>query len=197
MAYYPWIKATDSDGSGVTVPATGHVAGVWARVDAARGIHKAPTNESLRGVVGLAQDISGEEQTDLAGQGVNVLRKFPGTGFVVWGARTLAAGDPSVQEDGYLNVRRTVNFIRQSISQSTAWAASEPDGDTLRSSVTASVTNFLTSLWQQGALVGKSAEEAFYVVCENQGQLTVDVGVAIVRPSEFVTFRVTQGAGKS
>ncbi|MFD0415952.1 phage tail sheath family protein [Streptomyces sp. NPDC127108] len=204
--YYPWINVLDADGETSAVPATGHVAGVWARVDARRGVHKAPANEDLRGVVGLTRELDDPEQEVLNDQGVNALRKFPGTAPLVWGARTLAAADPSDVENSYLNVRRTVNFIKQSILQSTRWVVFEPNDDRLGTSVTAMITSFLTGLWRRGMLVGANTEQAFYVVCDesnnseeevSQGKLNVEVGVALVRPAEFITFRVSQSVDQS
>ncbi|MER7000688.1 phage tail sheath subtilisin-like domain-containing protein [Streptomyces sp. NPDC000410] len=199
--YYPWIKVLDVEGEETAVPPTGHVAGVWARVDARRGVHKAPANEDLRGVVGLTRELDDTAQEGLNDQGVNALRKFPGTGHLVWGARTLAATDPADVEHSYLNVRRTVNFIKQSILQSTRWAVFEPNDDRLQTSVTAMVTSFLTGLWRRGMLTGANTEQAFYVVCDEsnnppedalQGKLNIEVGAALVRPAEFITFKVTQ-----
>ncbi|MEU5431170.1 phage tail sheath subtilisin-like domain-containing protein [Streptomyces olivoreticuli] len=202
-AYHPWVRVLHPNGSGdlLEVPPSGHVAGVWARVDGDRGVHKAPANEGLRGVVELMHKLNDPEQAELNDIGVNVIRSFPGAGLLVWGARTLKAGDPSDVESSYLNVRRTVNFIKQSILQSTRWVVFEPNDDRLQSSVTAMVTSFLMGLWRRGMLVGKSPEQAFRVLCNEtnnppedvlQGRLRCEVGVAIVRPAEFITFEVSQ-----
>ncbi|MCY0924152.1 MULTISPECIES: phage tail sheath family protein [unclassified Streptomyces] len=202
-AYYPWISVPDPamNGQFMSIPPTGHVAGIWARVDSSRGIHKAPANEGLRGVTALAFDMSGPEQAKINDLGVNGLRSFRASGLRVWGARTLAASNVSDVENGYLNVRRTINFIKESIRQSTEWVVFEPNNDALQTSVQVTISNFLTSLWRRGALVGATPDQAFYVRCDEgnnppedvyQGKLTCDVGVAIVRPAEFVTFRVTQ-----
>ncbi|MFJ9417594.1 phage tail sheath family protein [Streptomyces sp. NPDC101227] len=201
--YYPWVTilAHEGDGDSRVVPPTGHVAGVWARVDAERGVHKAPANETLRGVIGLAHDVNDAEQVELNNQGVNAIRTFPGAGILVWGARTLAAADDGDVEHSYINVRRSVNFIKQSILQSTNWVVFEPDDDRLQTSVKAMVASFLTGLWRRGMLVGKSPEEAFYVTCDEtnnppeqvaEGKLLVEIGVALVRPAEFITFQVSQ-----
>ncbi|QDQ09388.1 phage tail sheath family protein [Streptomyces spectabilis] len=206
--YHPWINvAGPGPGDPVTVPPSGHVAGVWARVDAERGVHKAPANEGLRGgVISLTQYLTDAEQATLNDQGVNAIRQFPGTGHLVWGARTLAAGDVSDVEHAYLNVRRSMNFIKQSILQSTQWAVFEPNDERLQTSVTAMISSFLTGLWRRGMLRGQSPEQAFYVVCDAtnnppeevlQGKLTAEVGVALVRPAEFITFRVSQVIGQS
>ncbi|MFD9634965.1 phage tail sheath family protein, partial [Streptomyces violascens] len=184
--YYPWVQVRGLDKDPVSVPPVGHVAGVWARVDANRGVHKAPANEGLRGVIALEHSLTGAEQGELNDNGVNCLRS--GQGILVWGARTLAASDTSEVESSYLNVRRSVNFIKQSIRQSTNWAVFEPNDDALQTSVGAMVTSFLRDLWRRGMLVGKSPEEAFYVVCDEtnnppenaaQSKLICDVGVAL------------------
>ncbi|MFF8732205.1 phage tail sheath family protein [Streptomyces sp. NPDC015171] len=206
--YHPWVEVLDhSDPKGprLTAPPTGHVAGVWARVDAERGVHKAPANETLRGVVGLSHEISDTEQAELNNLGVNAIRTFPGSGILVWGARTLAASDATDVEHTYINVRRSVNFIKQSIRQSTNWVAFEQNDDRLQTSVKAMITSFLTDLWRRGMLVGKATEEAFYVICDGtnnppeevqRGTLTAEVGAALVRPAEFITFEITQQANQ-
>ncbi|MFI1682994.1 phage tail sheath family protein [Streptomyces sp. NPDC020607] len=200
--YHPWLEVPGPDGeTTVTVPPSGHVAGVWARVDQERGVHKAPANVGLRGVTGLTLNLTDQEQAGLNDQGVNAIRSFPGTGLLVWGARTLAAGTDSDVEHAYLNVRRSVNFIKQSIHQSTNWAVFEPNDDRLQTSVRAMTTGFLTGLWRRGMLVGQSPDQAFYVVCDEtnnppekvaQGELVVEVGVALVRSAEFITFQISQ-----
>ncbi|GAA2679901.1 hypothetical protein GCM10009864_60270 [Streptomyces lunalinharesii] len=199
--YHPWInvRAHDPQVDSWVVPPTGHVAGVWARVDEDRGVHKAPANENLRDALGLTHDLDDVEQIELNDQGVNAIRKFPGAGLLVWGARTLAASDETEIEHSYLNVRRSVNFIRQSIRQSTDWGVFEANDDRLRTSVKAMVTSFLTGLWRRGMLVGASPEQAFYVICDESDNppegvagLRVEVGVALVRPAEFIAFEVAQ-----
>ncbi|WP_162602936.1 phage tail sheath subtilisin-like domain-containing protein [Streptomyces sp. CS090A] len=206
--YHPWLNVQDPSDSSreIAVPPTGHVAGVWARVDSERGVHKAPANEGLRGVLSLTLDVSDAEQGEWNDVGVNGLRTFRNSGIRVWGARTLAASDASDVEHIYLNVRRTINFIKESIRQSTQWVVFEKNDDALRTSVQTTVSNFLTSLWRRGALVGATPDQAFFVRCDEsnnspedvaEGKLTVDVGVAIVRPAEFVTFQVTQTIDQS
>ncbi|MFC9816110.1 phage tail sheath family protein [Streptomyces virginiae] len=201
--YHPWINVSDpaDPTQTVQVPPTGHVAGMWARVDASRGVHKAPANESLRGVVSLAKEASEAEQGEWSDVGVNSLRTVQTAGVHVWGARTLAASDTSDGEHAYLNVRRTVNFIKESIRQSTEWVVFEPNDDALRTSVQGTVSSFLTDQWRRGALVGATPDQAFYVRCDGTnnppediaaGRLTVEVGAAIVRPSEFITLHITQ-----
>ncbi len=182
----------------LTVPPSGHIAGIWARTDAARGVHKAPGNEELRGVVGLEIKLSDGEQGILNPIGVNCLRNFGTFGLRVWGARTLAMTDPSWR---YINVRRLFNFIEESIRRGTRWAVFEPNDTDLWQRVKRNVGFFLHGLWMQGALVGATPEQAFYVLCDEtnnppssvaEGKLIVEIGVAPSRPAEFVIFRISQ-----
>ncbi|GHB85318.1 hypothetical protein GCM10010347_65270 [Streptomyces cirratus] len=194
--YYPWLKVPGDEEK--MAPPCGHVAGIWARTDAERGVHRAPANTGVRGALGLQRVLTDEEQGEINGVGVNCLRVFPGQGLVVWGARTLATDD----EWKYLSVRRLASFLRSAITDGTRWAAFEPVDEHLLSSVRASVTEFLMSQWRAGALPGKSPEEAFYVTCDEtnnpasstEGTVVIDVGFAPVRPAEFTHLRVTQQA---
>jgi uncharacterized protein len=185
----------------LTVPAAGHVAGVWARTDSVRGVWKAPANEALRGIVRLESYVTAGEQELLNPAGVNCIRSFGTFGTKVWGARTLAATDRSWQ---YVNVRRLFNFIEESIRLGTQWAVFEPNDEDLRQRVKRNITSFLYGLWMQGALVGATPEAAFYVQCDetnnppafvDAGQLIVDVGIAPVKPAEFVIFKISQRPG--
>jgi phage tail sheath protein FI len=185
----------------VYLPPSGHVAGVYARVDAARGVHKAPANEVIRGALGVETLVSKEGQAGLNPDGVNVIRLFDNN-VTVWGARTLAgAGAP---EWRYIPSRRLFNFLRESIDQGTSWVVFEPNAPDLWSKVRRNVTAFLTTVWASGALLGATAEQAFYVRCDETtnppevrdlGQLVTEVGVALVRPAEFVVFRISQWSG--
>lgn len=204
-AYYPNVVVPNLSGAKspnaprfLTVPPSGHLAGVWARTDAVRGVHKAPGNEELRGVVGLETKLSDGEQALLNPIGVNCLRNFGTFGLRVWGARTLAMTDPSWR---YINVRRLFNYIEESIRQGTRWAVFEPNDLALWQRVKRNVGYFLRGLWMQGALVGATPEQAFYVICDEsnnppssvaEGKLIVDIGVAPSRPAEFVVFRISQ-----
>ncbi|MGW0885665.1 phage tail sheath family protein [Streptomyces sp. NPDC002671] len=199
--YYPWVKVPGVDGVPRTVPPSGHVAGVWARTDAERGVFKAPANQNLRGVLDLSNVLTDDQNGDLNDKGVNCLRTFPNRGLLVWGARTRS----SSRDWRYLNVRRLVSFLSASIQQSSTWAVFEPNDDRLRAALRQSVTSFLTDQWRQGALLGRNLEEAFYVICDNTnnmqttidaGQMVCDIGVAPVRPAEFVEFTVTLVAGQ-
>ena len=185
----------------LTVPTAGHVAGVWARTDAGRGVWKAPANEALRGIVRLENDVTSGEQDLLNPDGVNCIRSFGSYGTKIWGARTLAKTDPSWR---YINVRRLFNFVEESIKRGTQWAVFEPNDFDLWQRVKRNITSFLRGLWTQGALVGATPEQAFYVLCDesnnppssvDEGRLIVEIGIAPVKPAEFVIFRISQWQG--
>jgi phage tail sheath protein FI len=182
------------------VPPSGHVAGVWARNDNTRGVHKAPANEVVRGAIGLAYSVTKGEQDTLNPNGVNCIRSFPGMGIRVWGARTLSS-NPAWR---YINVRRLFNFVEKSIERGTQWVVFEPNDPRLWSSVRRDVTAFLTGVWRDGALFGLSPSEAFFVKCDDEtnpadvrdrGQMIVEIGMAPVKPAEFVIFRISQWGG--
>jgi phage tail sheath protein FI len=196
--YYPWIKVFDpASGRNAFVPPSGHVAGVWARSDAERGVHKAPANEVIRGAVDLEVSLSKGEQDLLNPVGVNCVRTFPGRGIRIWGARTLSS-DPAWR---YLNVRRLFNYLEESILLGTQWVVFEPNDDRLWAGIRRNITAFLTEQWRQGALFGRTPDEAFYVKCDRDnnppesvdlGQVVCEIGVAPVKPAEFVVFRLAQ-----
>lgn len=196
--YWPWVKIVDPlSGRPALVPPSGHVAGVWARNDETRGVHKAPANEVLRGVVDLETAITRREHDQLNPVAVNCIRAFPGQGIRIWGARTLSS-DP---EWRYLNVRRLFNFVEKSILQGTNWVVFEPNDRFLWGAVRRTITMFLRRVWRSGALFGRTPEEAFFVKCDEEnnppenrdaGILTVDVGIAPVKPAEFIVFRLSQ-----
>ena len=196
--YYPWVRVFDpARGHNTTVPPSGHVAGVWARSDAERGVHKAPANEVIRGAVDLELRLSKGEQDLLNPIGVNCVRAFPGRGIRIWGARTLSS-DPAWR---YLNVRRLFNYLEESILLGTQWVVFEPNDDRLWSSIRRNVTAFLQEEWRRGALFGRTADEAFYVKCDrdnnpqesiDQGRVICEIGVSPVKPAEFVVFRLAQ-----
>ena len=204
-AYYvPWLlvkdpidlRATDP----VPVPPSGHIAGIYARTDATRGVHKAPANEIVRGAQGLMYRFTQQEQEVLNPNGVNCIRFFQGTGVKVWGARTLSADS----EWRYLPVCRLFCMIEESIARSTTWAVFEPNDDRLWKKLSHSVTAFLTPLWREGALLGATREEAFFVKCDREtnpdevidaGQVVMVIGIAPVKPAEFVIFRIGQRVG--
>lgn len=185
----------------LTVTPVGHVAGVWARTDAARGVWKAPANEALRGIVRLETEVTSGEQDLLNPDGINCIRSFGTYGTKIWGARTLAKTDPSWR---YVNVRRLFNFVEESIRRGTQWAVFEPNDFDLWQRVKRTINAFLRGLWMQGALTGATADQAFYVLCDesnnprssvDEGRLIVEVGIAPVKPAEFVIFRISQWQG--
>jgi phage tail sheath protein FI len=198
--YYPWLEVMDPTQKPprpILIPPSGHVAGIWARTDNTRGVHKAPANEVVLGANGLAFQVMGEEQGDLNKNGINCIRAFPGRGIRVWGARTLSS-DP---EWVYLNVRRLFNYISESIMEGTQWAVFEPNDARLWLQLRVAATNFLTRVWRDGALFGAVPEEAFFVKCDAEtnpadqievGQVVVEIGIAPVKPAEFVIFRISQ-----
>lgn len=196
--YYPWIKVTDPDlGVLVTVPPGGHMAGIYARTDTERGVFKAPANEVVSGAQDLEFQITKNEQDLLNPRGVNVIRAFPGRGIRVWGARTLSS-DPLWK---YINVRRLFIFLEESIDEATQWVVFEPNDEKLWARVKRTITEFLTRVWRDGALMGSKTEEAFFVKVDrstmtqddiDNGRLVVLIGVAPVKPAEFVIFRIAQ-----
>jgi len=201
--YFPWITIRDpfNPAEPISVPPSGHIAGVYARTDSTRGVHKAPANESIRGVLNVAYNVTRGEQDELNPLGVNCIRLFSREGVRIWGARTRAA---AASEWRYLNVRRLFNMIEESIALSTRWVVFEPNDPTLWKSIRRDVGAFLRSLWRDGALMGASPEEAFFVKCDeetnptdeiDQGKVTTVVGVAPVKPAEFVSFKIGQSAG--
>jgi len=199
--YWPWVKVFDPpSGKPKFVPPSGHMAGIWARSDDERGVHKAPANEVIRGAIELEVQITKSEHDQLNPSGINVIRSFPGRGIRVWGARTLSS-DPAWR---YLNVRRLFNYVEESILEGTHWVVFEPNDLDLWQRVKRTVNSFLLGVWRDGALFGASPGEAFYVKCDaetnppdvvDRGQLVVEVGIAPVKPAEFVIFRIAQFSG--
>lgn len=200
--YYPWIEIDNPMEKGKTMfsPPSGHIAGVWARTDSERGVHKAPANEIIRGVVGLETQITMGEQDGLNPIGVNCIRSFPGRGIRIWGARTLSS-DPSWK---YLNVRRLFNYVEASIENGTQWIVFEPNDANLWARIKRDVNSFLYLTWMSGALFGATPDQAYYVKCDDQtnppavidaGQVITEIGISPVKPAEFVVFRIGQMAG--
>lgn len=199
--YWPWVEVMDPiTRRPLMVPPSGHMAGVWARTDATRGVHKAPANEVLLGVNGLEFQITQAEQGELNRNGINCIRSFSGRGIRSWGARTLSS-DP---EWRYINVRRIFNYVSSSIMQGTQWAVFEPNDQRLWTSLTIAISNFLNRTWRSGALFGASATDAYFVKCDAEtnppevieaGQVICEIGIAPVKPAEFVIFRLSQFTG--
>ncbi|ANZ23949.1 phage tail protein [Rhodococcus sp. WB1] len=194
--YWPWVS---TDG-GTYLPPSGFVAGVWARNDDTRGVHKAPANEVLRGVVSLQTQITRNEHDLLNPVGINCIRSFPGRGIRVWGARTLSS-DPAWR---YLNIRRLFNYLEESILNGTDWVVFEPNDQALWAKLRRTISAFLVNEWRKGALFGSTPDEAFYVKCDEEtnpaegidaGEVVCLIGVAPVKPAEFVIFRLSQFSG--
>jgi hypothetical protein len=196
--YYPWVEVIDPvTRTHRALPPSGHVLGAYARTDNDRGVFKAPANVVLRNVLGFSRDVSNGEQDLLNPEGVDVLRRFDGLGNVIWGARTVSA-DTLWR---YVPVRRLFIFLEQSIVRGTRYAVFEPNDLRLWARIRDSVTNFLTSQWRAGALFGRTPEEAFFVKVDettttqddrDNGRVNIIVGIAPVKPAEFVVFQIGQ-----
>jgi uncharacterized protein len=199
--YYPWIKVSSPTAPStlVAIPPSGHMAGIYARSDGARGVFKAPANEVVIGAADLDRPISRALQDGLNPKGINVIRAFNGT-IKVWGARTLSETAPF----GYVSTRRFFNFLRESIDEGTQFAVFEPNSPSLWQGITQTLNGFLLNQWRDGALFGATPEQAFFVKCDKDtnpkevrelGQVITEIGVAIVKPAEFVIFRIQQTTG--
>jgi phage tail sheath protein FI len=197
--YHPWVVMADPTGQRreITVPPSGFIAGIYARTDVDRGVHKAPANEVVFGALRFEQEINQFQQELLNPNGINCLRSFAGRGHRVWGGRTLSS-DP---EWKYVNVRRYFLFLERSIEKSTQWAVFEPNGEALWGNVRNTVADFLFNEWKTGHLLGGAPKEAYFVRCDrttmtqndlDNGRLVCVVGVAPLRPAEFVVFRIGQ-----
>jgi phage tail sheath protein FI len=203
--YYPWIAISNPLGSGrIGVPASGHMAGVYANNDNTRGVFKAPANEQIVSALDLSRNLTDDEQGPLNDLGIDVIRSFPAHGVVVWGARTVAP--PDVTQWRYNSIRRFVNFVEASLRDGTRFAVFEPNNPTLWGTVKRLVTDFLNSQWQLGALEGATAKDAFNVVVDSTnntpqsialGQLIIQVTLYTVPPAEYVVFQIIQEPGGS
>ena len=201
--YYPWVTIADLSGSGKatkSVPPSGHVVGIYNRSDVDRGVHKAPANEVVLGAIDLELNLSRAEQDTLNPIGVNCIRSFPGRGIRVWGGRTLSSNGAW----RYINVRRLFIMVEASMDAGLQWVVFEPNDQSLWAKVSRDVSSFLRVVWRSGALFGTTPEQAFYVKCDEElnpfeirdlGQLIIEVGLAPVKPAEFVIFRISQWAG--
>jgi len=203
--YYPWILVRDplplpdNRSAYAYVPPSGHLAGIYARTDAARGVYKAPANEVVVGALDLAYQVTRDEQGELNQNGVNCIRMFQ-RDIRVWGARTLA---DAASEWRYVNVRRLFCMVEESIAQATRWVVFEPNDVPLWKAIRRDVGAFLRLLWRDGALMGRTPEEAFFVKCDEEtnppesidaGRVVVMIGIAPVKPAEFIIFRIGQHA---
>ncbi len=193
--YYPWLCINGPGDSPLMVPPSGHIAGVFARTDAQKGVHKAPANEVLGGVLDLERTLNDTEAGQLNELSVNVLRRIPNRGFRIWGARTLATST----QWRYVNVRRLLLFIEESIQEGTQDAVFEPNNPALWQTVKRQVTDFLTRVWSDGALFGNTPGEAFQVRVDEElnppaqialGVLTLEVKLRPTTPAEFIVFRI-------
>jgi phage tail sheath protein FI len=197
--YHPWVQAADPQGGAaeLSLPPSGFIAGVYARTDVDRGVHKAPANELVLGALRFEQEINAFQQELLNPNGINCLRSFVGRGHRVWGGRTLSS-DP---EWRYVNVRRYFLYLERSIEKSTQWAVFEPNGEALWANIRSSVEDFLFNEWRNARLLGGSPKEAYFVRCDrstmtqndiDNGRMVCLIGVAALKPAEFVIFRIGQ-----
>jgi len=196
--YHPWLQVFDPlDKKNIAIPPSGTILGIYARSDTTRGVHKAPANETVRACVGLDCQFNKGEQDILNPKGVNLIRSFPGMGIRVWGARTVSSNSSWK----YVNVRRLFIFIEESIKANTNWAVFEPNDEVLWVRVRRTIEVFLTGMWRDGSLAGSTPEEAFFVDIGrstmsqddiDNGRLICVIGVAPVKPAEFVIFRISQ-----
>jgi phage tail sheath protein FI len=203
--YWPWIQPRhSSDNTMITIPPVGHVAGIFAQTNTTRGVHIAPANVVVQGAFDLEFSVTAEDHDLLNPRGVNVIRDFrcSNRGIRLWGARTMSS-DP---EWKYVSVRRLAIYLRESIDKGTRWAVFEPNAPALWDSIGKSIENFLQSVWRDGALQGAKPEQAFFVRCDrttmtqndiDSGRLICEVGIAPVKPAEFVLLRIPQKTADS
>jgi phage tail sheath protein FI len=201
VLYWPWIQTFDPTvGHDVYFPPSGHLSGLWSRNDDTRGVFKAPANEVIQGATGLELAVTRGEMDMLNPMGVNSIKSFPGRGIRVWGGRTLS----SDAEWRYVNVRRYFNYLEESILQGTQWCVFEPNDERLWGRIRRTISAFLVNEWRSGALFGEKAGQAFFVKCDGEnntaesidaGMVIVEIGVAPVKPAEFVIFRLAQFSG--
>jgi phage tail sheath protein FI len=205
--YFPWVKALDPTGVSqqpILLPASGYIAGLYARIDGSRGVWKAPagTEASLNGVVGLAVELSDVQHGNLNPIGINVIRRFAGAGVVSFGARTIS----SAPEWKYVPVRRTAILLRVSIYYGIQWAVFEPNDEPLWSELRLNIGAFMTTLFRQGAFQGSTPSAAFFVKCDSEtttqadidsGVVNILVGFAPLKPAEFVVVKISQSAGQA
>ncbi len=201
--YYPWIKVMDPlTQRQKLVPPGGYMAGIYARTDNERGVHKAPANALVRGALDVEFPITKGEQDLLNPRNINCIRFFQGQGILVWGGRTIS--DNTLWK--YINVRRLFIYVEESIQKGTQWVVFEPNDERLWSRVIQTISQFLTGVWHDGALMGATPAEAFFIICDrttmtqddiDNGRLICKIGIAPVKPAEFVIFRIAQWQGGS
>ncbi len=197
--YYPWI-IVDHDGTPTLIPPSGHIAGVYARVEQEAGVHKAPGNELVKGAVAVAIELREDDLGQLNAEAVNALRLSPGRGVRLWSARTLS-DDPNWR---YVNVRRLFIMLRRAIETGTQWSVFESNSPRTWETLSRQVSSFLEELWTRGAFAGASAGDSFYVVCDettntpervDTGQLVMEIGVAPALPAEYLILHLVQKSG--
>ncbi len=195
--YYPWIVTRVGEEAGPPIPPSGHVAGLFARVDEETGVHRAPANLPLQDIVDVDTFVHKRERDFLFDHRINAIHAFPARGLRVWGSRTLS----SDQAFTHINVRRLFLMLRKSIEVFAQWVVFEPNGPDLWKTLIRSIEAFLFQQYQRGALVGSAPEEAYYVKCDEEtnppeardaGELTVEIGVSPVKPAEFIVVRIHQ-----
>jgi uncharacterized protein len=196
--YYPWVRVIDPvTGLENHYPPSGFVAGIYARNDIERAVYKAPANEVVNLAIGFEKFLNKGQQEVLNPEGINCFRFFEGRGMRLWGARTMTS-DP---EWKYVNLRRYFAYLERSIDKGTQWAVFEPNGEKLWANVRRTISDFLLNEWQNGALLGEKPETAYFVKCDrgtmtqndlDNGRLVCQIGVAPLRPAEFVIFRIGQ-----
>ena len=201
-SFLPYRNVVNGIGSTLTLcPPSGAIAGIYALVDSQRGVWKAPANVSLNGVIAPAASFTTSETDELnvhaaTGKSINAIRAFVGKGTLVWGARTLAGND---NEWRYISVRRFFNMVEESIKKSTYWAVFEPNDANTWVKVRGMIENYLTQKWREGALAGAAPKDAFFVRCGLgvtmsaqdilEGRMNVEIGMAVVRPAEFIILK--------
>jgi len=200
--YYPWLNvanplAPPTRAAAIKAPPSGFLAGIFSRSDAQHGVSKAPANLPILGAASLETNLTETDAATLNSAGINTLRIFPNRSILVWGARTISS-DPDFK---YVNVRRYFNYLEHSIQQGTQWAVFEPNGEQLWANIRNTISDFLYNQWKSGALMGTKPEEAFFVKCDrttmtqsdlDNGRLVCLVGIAPIRPAEFVIIRIGQ-----
>ncbi|MBS2025059.1 MAG: phage tail sheath family protein [Deltaproteobacteria bacterium] len=195
--YYPWIKVRVGEKVGPPIPPSGHIAGLFAQADKREGVHRAAANLKLEGLVDIERKLKKRERDHLFDKNINTLVPFPGRGLRTWGARTLSSDQAFKQ----INVRRLFILLRKSIERYAQWVVFEPNEESLWKRLTRTISIFLRDMWVQGALVGASEEEAFYVKCDEEtnppeardiGQLVCEIGVSPVKPAEYIIVRIHQ-----
>jgi len=196
--YYPWVTVLDPiTRRELNLPPSGFVSGIYARNDINRAVYKAPANEVVTLAIGFEQTINKAQQEVLNPEGINCFRFFEGRGYRLWGARTISS-DP---EWKYVNLRRYFAYLERSVDKGTQWAVFEPNGESLWANIRRTVEDFLLNEWQSGALLGEKPDKAYFVKCDrstmtqndlDNGRLICLVGVAALKPAEFVIFRIGQ-----